>query len=61
MYHPWDNSTIFYQQVKEVGINPNLRCHALRPSKTEQRGGKLSPLLIFLRSSRAHNKRETRF
>ena len=24
MYHPWDNSTIFYQQDKEVGINPDF-------------------------------------
>ena len=22
MYHPWDNSTIFYQQDKGGGINP---------------------------------------
>ena len=22
MQHPWDNSTIFYQQDKEGGINP---------------------------------------
>ena len=36
MQHPWDNSTIFYQQVKEVGINPDFEaaqagnplCHA---------------------------------
>ena len=24
MQHPWDNSTIFYQQDKEVGINPDF-------------------------------------
>lgn len=24
MYHPWDNSTIFYQQDKEGGINPHF-------------------------------------
>ena len=23
MYHPWDNSTIFYQQDKAFGINPS--------------------------------------
>ena len=27
MQHPWDNSTIFYQQVKEVGINPHFEQH----------------------------------
>ena len=24
MQHPWDNSTIFYQQVKESGIIPTF-------------------------------------
>ena len=33
MQHPWDNSTIFYQQDKEGGINPAFAPRALRPSK----------------------------
>ena len=51
MQHPWDNSTIFYQQVKEVGINPDFEaaeagnplCHACgaeEGKKPTQRKGK---------------------
>ena len=47
MQHPWDNSTIFYQQDKEGGINPTFDSRA--PSfKTA--GGNLPPrcLLFFV-------------
>ena len=30
MYHPWDNSTIFYQQDKEGGINATFDRFCLR-------------------------------
>ena len=61
MQHPWDNSTIFYQQDKEGGINPTFDPLALC-FEPAQRGRQkfAAPLLIFLRLSRAHNKRETR-
>lgn len=44
MQHPWDNSTIFYQQVKEGGIIPAFELRTL----------------VFLRSPLAFKTRETR-
>ena len=48
MQHPWDNSTIFYQQDKEVGINPdfdeaeagNPLCHACGTEEMKKQRGR---------------------
>ena len=53
MQHPWDNSTIFYQQDKEGGIYPAFDSCSLRPLKIKQRGGRLPPRCFLFFHRRA--------
>ena len=49
MYHPWDNSTIFYQQDKGGGIIPTAEGARLRISRLRGGAAKCRPAVLFFR------------
>ena len=61
MQHSWYNSTLFYQQVKEVGQSRTFDCARGRTSKYSGGVAKFAaPLLALFRSLLATNPRGTR-
>ena len=63
MQHPWDNSTIFYQQVKESGIIPTFDgfCFPQKEKRETRLFKKIGGRGLAKRPLLAFNKRETRF
>ena len=60
MYHPWDNSTIFYQQDKAGGIIPTGEGALFWPWERHGEVPFVASPLAVSRPSLAFNKRETR-